>query len=252
MSIQSIKVLNYSFDIKNCGKNSKKYFIYLDDILCTGNTLFYDIKKWASESYNEKLLNVDAIKSGNANLMLVYIFSHTKNYQKKLKEIEIKIDKEFSNKIHIGNRINIHNYEIDENSTLDLLFPLEKLDNAIVIKYKEKIVEQVNEHTKKNNYTTKDEFYRKKGMPVKEILFTSTENRIRFENIILAKGIEILCKAKTNKINIRALGFALPSQKNFGFGTLCFTWRNIPNNTPLVFWYLGGGFFPLFVKKKTH
>ena len=132
------------------------------------------------------------------------------------------------------------------------LMKIQKLDNAIVIKYKEKIVEQVNEHTKKNNYTTKDEFYRKKGMPVKEILFTSTENRIRFENIILAKGIEILCKAKTNKINIRALGFALPSQKNFGFGTLCFTWRNIPNNTPLVFWYLGGGFFPLFVKKKTH
>ena len=36
------------------------------------------------------------------------------------------------------------------------------------------------------------------------------------------------------------------SLKNFGFGALCFTWRNIPNNTPLVLWYSYGGFTPLF------
>jgi hypothetical protein len=45
---------------------------------------------------------------------------------------------------------------------------------------------------------------------------------------------------------MRALGYSLPSLKDFGFGALCFTWRNVPNNAPLVFWYSGGGFTPLF------
>lgn len=31
---------------------------------------------------------------------------------------------------------------------------------------------------------------------------------------------------------------------------LCFTWRNVPNNTPLVFWNPGGGFHPLFKVKR--
>jgi hypothetical protein len=47
------------------------------------------------------------------------------------------------------------------------------------------------------------------------------------------------------------LGFSLPAYKDFGFGTLCFTWRNIANNTPLVFWYKNKDFMPLFEKNQT-
>ena len=66
------------------------------------------------------------------------------------------------------------------------------------------------------------------------------------ENAFLLKGIQILDNANSQIPNIRALGYSLPSSKNFGFGALCFTWRNVPNNAPLVFWYSGGGFTPLF------
>jgi hypothetical protein len=140
----------------------------------------------------------------------------------------------------------------NQDSKLDFLYPLEIDQPQIVANYKAKIVEQVDEYMQKYNSTSNEEFYRIVGNPQSENLFTSPENRNRFENILLSKGVEILQLANVQVKNIRALGFSLPSQKSFGFGTLCFTWRNIANNTPLVFWYAGGGFFPLFVKNQTN
>lgn len=70
------------------------------------------------------------------------------------------------------------------------------------------------------------------------------------ENAFLQKGIEILRNANPINKNMRALGYSIPALKNFGFGALCFTWRNVPNNAPLVFWYSGGGFTPLFKVKR--
>ena len=146
----------------------------------------------------------------------------------------------------------IENSENNMNSALDFMFPCEATQPQIVYDYKEKIVEQVDEYTQRYNSTSKEEFYRTPGKPQTEKLFSSPENRKRFENICLEKGIEILSRAHTNVPNIRALGLSLKSQKDFGFGALCFTWRNIANNTPLVFWYSGGGFHPLFVKNHTN
>ncbi len=84
-----------------------------------------------------------------------------------------------------------------------------------------------------------------------EEFFTSIANRKRLEDIFLHRGITILNSANVSKPNIRALGYSLPTHKNFGFGALCFTWRNVANNCPIVFWYSGGGFIPLFVKHQT-
>ena len=144
----------------------------------------------------------------------------------------------------------IENNEVSISSSLDFIFPLETEEQKI-LEYKEKIIVQVDEYTQRFKSTSPQEFFRIAGRPRKEKLFTSPENRNRFETIILMKGVDILNNSNTKIMNIRALGFSLPSQKSFGFGTLCFTWRNIANNTPLVFWYSGGGFYPLFVKNQT-
>ena len=37
--------------------------------------------------------------------------------------------------------------------------------------------------------------------------------------------------------NLRPLGLINPQYKIFGLGTHYFTWRNIPNNAPLVYWW---------------
>ena len=236
----------FSFDVQHCGTQQRKNFVYLDDILCTGNTLLYGVKDWAGTYYQQNQTYLEAIKARNIELILCYIFIHTKNYHKKVAEIGYKIDKEFRHTIH--HWLEIDNENLDATSNLGIALPTETDQSEEVIRYKEQIITEVDNYTNSKGYPTSvEEFYRPIGKPITETFFTSPEARTRFENIMLEKGIKILKKANITKQNIRALGYSLPSQKNFGFGALCFTWRNVPNNTPLAFWYDGGGNFPLFV-----
>jgi hypothetical protein len=249
--LAELLVENYEFNIKDCGTEQKKHFVYIDDILCTGNTLIQDIKEWSGKEYASGKTNLDAIKGKTAELIFAYIFIHEKNYQKKKAEMRHKIDTVISTNHRMYRLMEVENNEGNISSSLDFVFPLETEEEQI-IGYKEKIIVEVDEHTERYKSTSPEEFFRMEGRPGEEKLFTSPENRDRFEAILLKKGIYILNRSNTKIKNMRALGFSLPSQKNFGFGTLCFTWRNIANNTPLVFWYAGGGFYPLFVKNQTN
>ena len=77
----------------------------------------------------------------------------------------------------------------------------------------------------------------------------SSENRTIYENIVLQKGLSIIDMIQGEvKPNLRPLGLINPSYKTFGLGTHFFTWRNIPNNSPLVFWWQvqGHNLQPLF------
>ena len=230
-----------------------KHYIYLDDILCTGNTLINDLKEWCEQNYSDSKTIKEAITDGTVNLSCVFIFLHVKNYHKKKAEMRHKICEGISQKHLIYFGLGIQNDNKKEDSALDFLLPLEESQPQIVEEYKNKIKNQVEKYTQDAyGYVGQDEFFRVEGLPKEEKLFTSLENRARFENIMLKKGIEILNNSNITKKNIRALGFSLPGQKDFGFGTLCFTWRNIANNAPLVFWYSGGGFIPLFIKNQTN
>lgn len=53
----------------------------------------------------------------------------------------------------------------------------------------------------------------------------------------------------SRNVRMRPLGYGLTSHKNLGFGTLCITYRNVPFNTPLVFWYQYHNWLPLFERK---
>lgn len=250
--LREILQSEYHYTIPEYYPEDVKHFVYLDDVLCTGNTLFQDMKEWCEGWYDEGTKNIDAIKDGTADFICAFIFIHEKNYYKKKAEMRHKICNEISEKHKMYRMFEIENSEGDVNAALDFVFPLEANQPQIVYDYKDKIVEQVDEYTKRYNSTSREEFYRTAGRPQTEKLFSSADNRTRFENIMLKQGVEVLNRANTRVKNMRALGFSLPSQKNFGFGTLCFTWRNVANNTPLVFWYSGGGLFPFFVKNQTN
>ena len=47
----------------------------------------------------------------------------------------------------------------------------------------------------------------------------------------------------------KPLGYGLYTDMSFGFGTFIFTWRNVPFNVPLIFWYPHHDWTPLFVRK---
>ena len=243
---------NYGLSLVDCGIIAKKHFIYVDDILCTGKTLSDDIQDWCKYEYANGETNLDALKKGYANLNFAYIFIHSKNYYKKKAEFGHKIDTFLRDNHRMYRLVEVDNSD-NFNSKLDLAFPLEEGQPESTINYRNQIITQVDNYTDGKGYgRSNEEFYRPAGRPQSEKFFTSVENRQRFERIVLQKGIEILNNANANIPNMRALGYSLPSQKNFGFGTLCFTWRNIANNAPLVFWYKGGRFIPLFEKNQTN
>jgi len=241
----------FNMPFEDCGVKSRKYSIYVDDMLCTGTTLMRDLRKWSDQRFSKTKSNLKAVIDGSTELILCYFFLHRKNYHKKLKDIGYNISKQMPDKIRAYCGIEVNN-ENSIGSKLDLIFPIRSA-KRIVQKYQTSVNEQVENYLDGKAYNKPlENFYRSQRWPAHEGFFTSPIRRNRVENAFLVKGIEILKKSNPQKENIRALGFALPSERNFGFGTLCFTWRNISNNTPLVFWYSASAFRPLFKKKDDY
>lgn len=224
----------YNFDMKECGTVSEQNFIYLDDVLCTGNTVFLDITRWLNEDDGEGNTRLQKIRANKCKVIFVHVFVHKYNRH--------KLEARFR---HFNRNFSYTSYKFLEvendfqrpDSKLDFAFPIKEGQPQIVLDY----------FTKLN--VAELGVFRQPEYPKEEKFFSSPENRVRYENLILIKGLEILSSVNNAKEHMRPLGYTLPSHKTFGFGALCFTWRNIANNTPLVFWYSSGNWKPLFEKK---
>lgn len=237
----------YGYDFESHKPKSIKNYLYIDDILCTGNTLFQDMQEWLNETVNDKK-RIEDIQANGQRIIFSYIFMHSKNYYKKLAQMKYQINDKIKDSITMARWVEIDNNSNKPFSKCEVAKPIDNDLPERINTYKEEICKLVDEYSG-DKYTVDEDFFRPNNIPSEEKLFTSPENRNRLEKIFLEKGIEILDKTESvTKQQMRALGYSLPSFKDFGFGALCFTWRNVPNNTPLVFWYAGGGFFPLFEK----
>ncbi len=220
--------------ISDYDNHPKSLYVYLDDILATGGTIRKDILAWL-----EMNGNAEKIKKGEIKLELSLICAHTWG----LKFLLYGLMQKYGN-INIKCRFayEIQNHLKLFNQELNIAIPvkdqpqevLDYLDSLAAFKYEE--------------YAFRDP-----SKPEKERFFTSTENRIRYENLILEKGLYIIKQIK-NEVNpnIRPLGMINPNYKTFGLGTHFFTWRNVPNNCPLVFWWQveGHNWKPLFPAKR--
>ena len=240
---------HFQFNMENCGTREKKNYIYLDDVLCTGNTLFQDIKTWVNTNDTDGQTYLAKLQAQNIRLVFLYLIIHETNFHKKVSQFRFQIAKNFDSCYTLFRQIEIAN---GIGTKLEVVMPTTDNQPEFVTQYQQQVEEKVNAYCdeKKINHPN-PEFYRPSNQPTTEQFFTSAANRKKFEDILLQRGIRILNAASANIPNLRALGYSLPSLKNFGFGTLCVTWRNVPNNCPIVFWYRGGGFFPLFVKHQT-
>lgn len=216
----------------------KVNFVYFDDLLASGSTVGKHLLEWLNSNNSEGVKNADNIINGSYRLSVNLFCYHTwgRAFQefRLVKTFENKIDK----KILWFRNFEIQNHAKWHNQSLNIAFPIEEqpvnvksyLANLSAEKYQ-------------------DYAYRKAGTPVDEGFFTSPENRIKYENILLQKGLSIIDMIKGDiKPNLRPLGLINPSYKTFGLGTHFFTWRNIPNNSPLVFWWevQGHDWQPLF------
>ncbi|NGF77155.1 hypothetical protein G5B10_14795 [Fluviicola sp. SGL-29] len=217
----------------------KKNYIYFDDILASGSTIGRDIVSLLNKTDSSGKKFEQKIQDNEIRLSISIFCMHTWGFEFQ----KYRIQKEFSDKMM--KKINwFWNYEIQNhakfnNQKLNIAKPI-KGNNLKINGY----LENLPAATKYEDYA-----YRKVNTPTTEEFFTSADNRIKFENILTEKGIDIINMIQGEvKPNIRPLGLINPQYKIFGLGTHFFTWRNIPNNSPLVYWWEvnGHNWKPLF------
>ena len=245
--VNSLSKKKFNCSINRSPHKNVKHYIYIDDVLCTGNTFYQDIFDWASVRAPSGKTYSSEILSKRISLINCFVFIHDKNLLKKRHQFNFRLSDNFSSHLEFVHAKTINN-SLSDPSKLDCIIPVEKGQTDIVHKYKIEVENSVDEYVS-GEYKSKPEFFRPNDLPKNEDFFSSAVNRKKYENILLKKGIEILRSSSGTKSNIRPLGYSLPSLQDFGFGALCFTFNNVPNNSPLVFWYSSGGFMPLFPRK---
>lgn len=231
----------YGISLTQCGQDAKHY-IYLDDVLSTGNTVYRQLESWLTDKSerNAQLSNYEYIKNKGLTLHVCLLCAHTWG----MNNIEFRFMKAFGN--DVKKHIKYQWYHLVENN-LKAFNP--KLNHMLPVEDQPTEIQQYLASLDFAN-ANEDRAYRKATQPVTEILFSSPASRIRLENIFLKKGVEILSRVQNLRVQqLRPLGYTIKSHKTFGLGTLFFTYRNIPNNSPIVFWWANNNWKPLFVLK---
>jgi len=216
----------------------KVNYVYFDDILASGSTVGRDTIAFLNRADSSGKRFDQKVQDNEIKFSISIFCLHTWGFEFQ----KFRIQKEFSDKVM--KKINwFWNYEIQNHAK----FNNQKLNIAKPIKGNNSKINGYLENLPATKY--EDYAYRKVNTPMTEQFFTSTDNRIKFENILTEKGIDIINMIQGEvKTNIRPLGLINPQYKIFGLGTHFFTWRNIPNNSPLVYWWevYGHSWKPLF------
>lgn len=242
--ISNIIQTDYGLNIADYKTYPKKLYIYFDDVLVTGKTILDDLTLWINDANRIKALNDRKII-----LEIDLIVEHRLGQSNMLYQLE----KFRCPNLNISNIHVWHYYEVENHLKLPYYLGGQRL-NAVAIPVKEYLSQEAINYWESLNADKRAEFaFRPENRPSIEEYFTSAENRIRFEKILIEKGLYIINQIQGEiKPNIRPLGFIYPSYKTFGAGTLFFTWRNVPNNAPLVYWWdvPGHDWKPLFPTKR--
>lgn len=242
--VEEIIRQDYGLKVSDFAEYPKRLYIYFDDVLITGGTIFSDLSKWINSDDRLVLLNERKIK-----LEVDLIVEHRLGQQNTL----YRLEKYECPGLNIDNIKVWHYYEVENHLKLPSFVGRQQL-NAVAIPVKESLPRDVInywENLEAKNHP--DYAFRSENQPAEEKYFTSAENRIRFETILSEKGLYIINQIQGEvKRNVRPLGFIHSSYKTLGVGTLFFTWRNVPNNAPLVFWWEvpGHNWKPLFPAKR--
>ncbi len=177
--------------------------------------------------------------TSNAKILILYFVIHKLNYDKFKYRLKVQLQQDIGSHYDAYSFKWVENDFNNPNSKLDFLFPL-----------KENQPQNILDLSAALNVPFDFGVYRSVGRPTSETFFSSEANRNRFENIMLHQSMKLYELAGMNRnARMRPLGYGLKSHRNLGFGTLCFTYRNVPFNTPLVFWYPYHDWLPLFERK---
>ncbi|SHG70040.1 hypothetical protein SAMN05443144_1476 [Fodinibius roseus] len=225
----------FGFGIEDCGRDGIKYWIYFDDILASGGTFRRDL--------GEKIDNfgIDELCDDGIKIVGFFFFLHSWGCSNS----RFILKQRFNNEVNLN--LDIHySYKIENDPRINGYNPSPSFNH--VYPKKDEEVEEWNDYL--DSFDEADRHrkyaYRNSNFPKEENFYSSPENRDRYERIILNKGLEILSKVQHLAASIRPLGMTPPSYNTFGTGSHAFTWRNISNTCPIVYWWENRGWKPLF------
>lgn len=211
----SILQSELNISVSQCG-NSTKY-IYIDDGLFSGGRIKSDLKHWISQE-----------APPNSELYIAVIALHTQGFYFTKKELNEENAKSGKNiKIKYGKLITIEDGIFNCN-TSDVLRPTDPGNDPDVNAY-------VNQLDRKQTWRTGTNVGPRK-------FFSSNQGRTLLEQEFLKKGIAVRDMCYNFNDYQRPLGNT--TMRTVGFGTMFATYRNCPNNAPLVLW-AGNPWYPL-------
>lgn len=229
----------FNKNITDIPLNNVKYWLYIDDLLASGGTFKKDIINEV-DSYN---LTKD-FKNSNIKIICLFIGLHNLGWENTLYSLNRTFGWDISDRIKGYRHLSIQNNVKNSDSKLNIAYPKESEEGLEFLKFIEDAFLR--------NYPMRNEkiAFRPSNLPVKEEFYSSSQARDRYESILLKKGIELIYNIENITVeSIRPLGMTNPSNKTLGTGSHFFTWRNISNTCPIVFWWEANGWYPLFPVK---
>jgi hypothetical protein len=194
--------------IDDCGKAGGD-FIYLDDVMFSGNRVGNDLERWI----NEKAPNV-------AHVHVIVVAWHTLGQylvKRKLDSVVEKSGKKIT--IKYWRCLTVENQKAHKDNS-EVLWPTIAPNVAEVVNYMA--------------LPSKYPFEPRRPGPNAIEPFSSEAGRQVLESEFFIAGARIRAMSENPKPSIRPLGF---SPFGVGFGSMLATYRNCPNNCPLAMWW---------------
>ncbi len=215
-------------------------FVYLDDVIFTGNHMFRDLSKWirntAPTSAAVHVITAALHNGGHYRALI----SKKENLNTVAKDT--------------GKKINFTCWRLDELeiedrkyfiNTSDVLRPKAAPPDACVTAYVTVLQEELRVAGEKYKQTFNLTWRSGDGTGGRKF-FSTGASRALLEDQMLIAGCRVREMCTHLGQSARPLGYQYLS--NLGFGGLIVTYRNCPNNCPLA-WWAGDPWYPLFPRR---
>ncbi|PTY07973.1 hypothetical protein DB347_07065 [Opitutaceae bacterium EW11] len=213
-------------------------FIYLDDVICTGNHLYRDLSAWIPTAPQKCTVNI------------ITAFIHTGGAYRALEKAKDTLKTAAKT---AGKEITFECWAIPPNvedrryytNTSDVFRPKAPPDDERVVAYLKELEPEI-EAARAKFGAAVGLTWRAGDHIGKRKTFSSGRARALIEDQLLIAGCEVRSRCKHLGQSARPLGYQFLT--TLGFGCTVVTYRNCPNNCPLA-WWAGDPWFPLFPRR---
>lgn len=194
--LEEILEENFSVSYRDYLTFPKKHYIYFDDILASGSTIGRHILEFLGQKDSHDMTFAEKVSLNEITLSISVFCLHQWGFSFQ----NFRIIKTFGDKV--SKRINWYsNYDIENHAK----FADQKLNIAKPVKGNNIKINSYLESLSATKY--EDYAYRSKTDPAEETFFTTPDKRVKYENIITEKGIDIINKIDgVNKTQSKTTG----------------------------------------------